>query len=347
MRAQIIRSFGAPDVFESVDLPDPVPGPGEVVVQIAAASVNPVDVKIRSIGPPIAPELPAVLGCDFAGTVETVGPDVVGFAPGDRVFGCAGGVRGVRSGAYAERIVADAALVAHVPAGVTLHDAAALPLVVITAREGLDRTGLAAGETVLVRGGSGGVGHVVVQLAKARGARVVATASSAAKADRVRALGADAVVLHREEPVEAYVDRITAGRGFDVVFDATGGDDLEPAFRAAGLNGRVAAIVSMFPADLTTMHAKGLSLHVVFMLIPMLHGVGRAAHGAILRDAAALLAQGSLRPLIDGVYPLDRIADAHRRLESGGAAGKILIGIGDGVPASGSALVAVAVGGPS
>jgi len=172
MRAQIIDAFGEPDVFRMATLPDPQPGPGEVVVALAATTVNPVDYKIRRHGPSIAPALPAVLGCDVAGTVVAVGADVTAFKVGDEVYGCAGGVAGVSGGSYAEHIAADARLLARKPATLSLREAAALPLVTITAWEGLDRAGVGAGTTVLIHGGAGGVGHVAIQLAKARGATV-------------------------------------------------------------------------------------------------------------------------------------------------------------------------------
>lgn len=326
MRAQIIRSFGEVDVFEAAQRPDPVPAAGEVLVRTAAASLNPVDWKLRRHGPEIAPELPAVLGCDVAGIVVEVGSEVKGFAPGDAVYGCAGGVRGVSGGAYAEMIAADARLLAPAPASIPLRDAAALPLVVITAWEGLERAGVGAGTNVLVHGGAGGVGHVAVQLANARGARVTATVSNPEKAAIASALGADEVVNYRDESVADYVGRLTNGRGFDVVFDTTGGSDLAISFEAARLNGQVVTIVSTYDADLTPMHNKGLSLHVVFMLIPMLHDIGREAHGAILREAARLVDAGRLRPLIDPQrFALADVSAAHAKLEAGRALGKIVL----------------------
>ncbi len=329
MHAQIIRSFGDAGVFERATLPDPVPLAGQVLVRQEATSVNPVDYKIRRFGPPIAPELPAILGCDVSGRVVALGEGVTRFKVGDAVYGCAGGVRGV-GGAYADLIAADARLLARRPAGLDAREAAALPLVTITAWEGLDRAGVAPGQSVLVHGGAGGVGHVAIQLAKARGARVFATVSSGEKAGIARELGADVTINYREVAVDDYVAQHTGGRGFDVVFDTTGGSDIATSFAAAKLNGQVVTIVSQYEADLSLMHVKGLSLHVVFMLIPMLHDIGREAHGALLDQAARLVEQGRLRPLIDARrFSLEDVAEAHHHAESGRAIGKVVIDIGN------------------
>ena len=245
MQAQIIHTWGGAERFEAATLPDPTPGPGEVLVQVAATSVNPADYKLRQAGPPIAPALPAVLGCDVAGRVLAVGDGVAGFAEGDEVYGCVGGVRGM-PGCYAEMIAADARLLAPKPAALTLRESAALPLVTITAWEGLARAGVRAGQTVLVHGGAGGVGHVAIQLAKARGAEVATTVSSGEKAALARSLGADHTIDYRAEPVDAYVARLTGGKGFDVIYDATGGSDIAASFQAARLNGEVVTIVSQY-----------------------------------------------------------------------------------------------------
>ena len=331
MQAQIIHAWGGAEQFESATLPDPVPGPGAVLVRTAATSVNPADYKLRSFGPPIAPELPAVLGCDAAGRVAAVGEGVEGFAEGDEVYGCVGGVRGM-PGCYAELIAADARLLAPKPAALSLREAAALPLVTITAWEGLARAGVREGQSVLVHGGAGGVGHVAIQLAKARGAEVSTTVSSEEKAALARSLGADHTIDYRSESVDAYVARLAGGTGFDVVYDATGGSDIAASFQAARVNGQVVTIVSQYEADLAPMHIKGLTLHVVFMLIPMLHDTGRAEHGRILREAAALAEAGRLRPHLDPErFALAATADAHRHLEGGHAVGKVVIDVEAGL----------------
>lgn len=328
MRAMILPAFGGgPDSFQSVNLADPAPAAGEVLVRVVAASVNPVDAKIRKNGGVAAPALPALLGCDVAGEVIAVGPGVDGFAVGDRVYGCVGGVRG-SAGTYAERVVADARLLAHAPDRLPLRDAAALPLVAITAWEALDRLGVGKGTHLLVHGGTGGVGHVAIQLAKARGARVATTISSEKKAKIVRDFGADEIIDYRSETVADYVGRWTGNRGFDAVFDATGGKDLATSFAAAKVSGQVAVIVASYSADLTPMHVKGLSLHAVFMLIPLLQNMGREAHGNILTEVAKLVDKGRLNPLIDAErFSLKDVGKAHAKLESGKALGKLVIDV--------------------
>lgn len=328
MRAQTITDFGGPEVFQLAEVADPPqPGPGQVLVKIAAASVNPVDTKLRGGGRDIAPAMPAVLGCDCAGWVEAVGPQVTRFQAGDAVYGCVGGVKG-HGGTYADYILADARLLAPKPAALDMREAAALPLVTITAAEGLERAGLQETQTVLIRGGAGGVGHVAIQLAKARGAVVAATVSTAQKAELATALGADAAPNYTEESTEAIVARLAGGKGFDVVFDATGGQDLPGALAFARPNGQVATVVTAFTADLSLAHAKGLSIHAVFMLLPMLTGEGKDAHTRILEQARALADQGRLRPRLDpNRFTLDTVPEAHRHLESGRAIGKIVVDV--------------------
>ena len=328
MKAMVLMRFGGPEGFEAREVPDPVARAGEVVVRVAATSVNPVDVKIRRGGGPIAPELPGILGMDVAGVVEAVGEGVSAFRVGDEVYGCAGGLRGI-PGALAERMAADVRLLASKPAGLDFRQAAALPLVAITAWEGLyDKARVAEGEWVLVYGGTGGVGHVAVQLAKARGARVVATASSEEKARMARDLGADEVADYRRESPAEMVESRTGGEGFDVVFDSVGGDNLNRAIEAAGLGGRVVSIVARQSYDLGPAMSKDLSLHLVLMLVPMIHGRGREHHGEILRGIGDLVAAGRLRPLLDPHrFALAEAAEAHRLLESGRAVGKVVVDI--------------------
>jgi len=219
MKAQIIKQFGDETVFEFTDIPDPSAKSHEVLVRLHATSVNPVDWKIRRNGLPISPELPAVLGCDISGTVIDVGNKVTNFSKGDEVFGCGGGVKGM-GGTYAELIAVDHRLLAKRPNSLNARQAAALPLVTITAWEGLIRSNLKKGDSILIHGGTGGVGHVAIQIAKSLGANVHTTVSSDAKAETALKLGADEAILYNKVTTEEYVNKYTRGKGFDVVFDA-------------------------------------------------------------------------------------------------------------------------------
>jgi alcohol dehydrogenase len=299
-----------------------------VVVRVAATSVNTVDTMIRQLGKdlPLSPDLPAVLGMDFAGTVEAVGEGVADFAPGDEVFGCAGGLADLQ-GALAEYMPADARLLAHKPKTLSMREAAALPLVGITAYEGLMRAGARADQKVLVHGGAGGVGHVAVQLAKHFGAEVYATASGGKHLGVIEQYGATAID-YRAEKVADYVEKHTGGAGFDVIFDSVGGANMTNSFEAAALNGNVASTVALVELDLTPAHFKGLSLHVVFMLIPMLYDHKRDEQGAILAKLAEIVDAGALRPLLDEEgFGLEDVGKAYDRLTSGHATGKVVVEI--------------------
>ena len=326
MRAQVIREFGVPDVFEWLEKPTPEPGIGQVLLKVHAVSVNPVDIKIRNGDAPLGPPMPATLGCDVAGVVEAVGPGGGRFRVGDQVFGCVGGV-GAHPGTYATHVVADARLLALMPEGASFREAAALPLVTITAAEGLDdKARVQPGQHVLVFGGTGGVGHVAVQWAAARGAVVHTTASSQSKAEIARGLGAAEVHDHRAVEAEAWAALAPGGKGYDVVFDTVGGANLDVAFQAARLNGVVISTSTVGPSDLTPVHLKSLTLSTVFMLIPLLHGHGLDRHGQILDEAAHLFERRLLRPLIDPQhFALDGISTAHEFLESGRAVGKVVV----------------------
>ena len=326
MRAWVINEHGGPEVFEQVQVPVPEPGPGEVRIKVAATSVNPVDYKIRSgAAEALCPPKPAQLHGDVSGYIDLVGPGVEGWGVGDPVFGCIGGCGQVQ-GALADYAIADASLIARTPNGLVLPNSAALPLVTITAWEGLDKIGDLSGKHLLVHGGTGGVGHLVVQLAKARGARVSATVGSEEKAAIARQLGADETINYRDESVEQYVQRLTGGAGFDAVFDTVGGANISNSINAAKLNGDVACIQGRAEVDGGLLHIRGCSLHLVFMLIPLLHGIERERHGRILSEAQQLVDAGKLKPLIDDKgFTFDQIAEAHAHAESGSPTGKVLV----------------------
>ena len=326
MKAMIINAYGGDAVFEAAEVEKPGVKAGQVLIKIAASSVNTVDTMIRKMGKelPLSPDTPAILGMDFAGTVEAVGDGVEGYSAGDEVYGCAGGLADL-PGTLAEYISADSNLIAHKPKNLSMREAAALPLVAITAYEGLMRAGLKEGQRVLVHGGSGGVGHVALQLAKHFGADVYATGGGEKQRALIAQLGATAI-NYKTEPVEQYVAEHTGGAGFDLVFDSVGGANMANSFEAAALNGQIASTVSLCELDLSVAHFKGLSLHVVFMLIPMLHHHQREAHAEILRNLTQIVESGGLKPLLDGTrYSLEEVGQAHARLESGQAMGKVVV----------------------
>lgn len=325
MKAIIIEEFGTADVMQLREIANPSVEAGQVLVSVAASSVNTADAKGRELGHALdfVSPLPAPVGMDFAGTVVAVGDGVEGFTQGDEVYGCAGGVVG-HGGALAELIAADARLIAAKPANLSMVETAALPLVAITAYEALvDRMNVRPGHRVLVHGGAGGVGHVAVQIAASLGARVYATGSTG-QLDTIATLGAEPID-YTKEPVADYVERLTDGTGFDAVFDTVGSQNIATSFAAARLNGQVATTVSLCELDLTLAHVRGLSLHVIYMLLPMIHGSGRERHAEILREVARIAEAGQLKPIVDSTYPLADADQAHRRLESGDATGKVVV----------------------
>lgn len=330
MKAMRLNRLGEGEPFELFDKPDADPGPGQVAIRVHATSINPVDAGIRSGASKIAPEDPIVLGCDVAGVVMATGPGVTRFSVGDEVYGCAGGVKG-HDGAYSQRMIADERLLGTKPASLSFREAAALPLVSITAWEALvDRAQVRPGETVLVHGGTGGVGHVGVQIAKSMGAIVHTTVPTPERAEIAKSLGADKTILYREQSVAEYVGELTNGRGYDVVFDTVGGPNIALSIEALAINGRCATIVSIgAQPDLTGLHMKNASLLVVFMLIPMLTGQGLERHGTIMERVSALADHGRIKPLLDDSRcTLAELEAAHEQLTSGRAVGKVVVDIG-------------------
>lgn len=309
-----------------VHLARPVAGPGEVLVRILAAGLNPLDTKIRAgqAGHARQPA-PAVLGIDMSGTVEAVGDGVEGFAPGDAVYGMTGGVGGVQ-GSMAEFASVDARLLALAPSLIPLADSAAIPLGFITAWEGLvDRANVQAGQSVLVHGGAGGVGSMAVQLAVARGARVVAT-GSAAQLAAITAMGATAVDRHASD-IDTIVRDHTHGDGFDVVYDTLGGATLDASFVAARrYGGHVVSSLGWGTHALAPLSFRAATYSGVFTLMPLLTGEGREAHGRILAEATRLADAGKLLPVLSAQR--FRLADGNDALdlvESGRSAGKVIV----------------------
>lgn len=326
MKAMIISEYGENAMFESKEVDKSNLNNGQVLVKISASSVNTVDTMIRKMGTdlPFSPSTPAILGMDFSGTIEEIGTDVSGFSIGDEVYGCSGGL-GDLQGTLAEYITADSKLIARKPRNLTMKEAASLPLVGITAYEGLIRANIQSGQKVLVHGGTGGVGHIAVQIAKHFGADVYTTVGGEKQMDIVKNFGAEPI-NYKTEQVKDYVNKHTNGIGFDIVFDSVGGENMLKSFEAAALNGQVATTVSLCSLDLSTMHFKGLSLHVVFMLIPMIHNFKREQHGEILRNITKIAEAGDLKPLLDEKqFSLENVGDAYARLESRNAIGKVVV----------------------
>lgn len=329
MKAILLDAYGPEYAFVEREIDTPKPGPGEVLIKVAGSNFNPIDNKIVTLGDYLsfAPKLPAVLGMDVSGEVVEVGKNVSRFRVGDRVMGCAGGLADL-PGALAEYMVADQRLLAPAPACMDLVEAACLPLVSITAWLGLfDKASVSRGQTLLVHGGAGGVGHMAVQLGVHVGAEVFATVSSPEKGSVVEALGG-VPVYYRDMRVEEYVEAFTGGKGFDVVFDTVGGLVLDQSFAASRTGGQVVSTVTRASHDLSLMHSKSLSLHVVFMLLPMLTGEGRELHGEILSNISELVDEDALAVLLDKrTFDYRDVASAHKYWESGRATGKISISL--------------------
>ncbi|WP_172125180.1 zinc-dependent alcohol dehydrogenase family protein [Devosia sp. 919] len=316
MKAMVLKSFGGPDSFELRHLPKPVPLAGQVLVRVHATSINPLDYQVRRGDYRDLVQLPTITGHDVSGVIEEIGPGVAAFSAGDEVWYTPAIFGG--PGSYAEYHVADAGIVGKKPASLSHLEAASLTLVGGTAWEALFvRAALRVGETVLVHGGAGGVGHVAIQLAKAMGARVLTTVRQE-NAEFARSLGADMIIDYEQESYVDTIMRETGGRGVDVVFDTIGGNTLSRSPDTLAQLGRVVTIVDIAqPQNLVQAWGKNASYHFVFT---------RQNRGK-LDELSALIERGQLRPHIGAVYALADIPLAHDRLETphNGIRGKIAI----------------------
>jgi NADPH:quinone reductase len=321
MKAYIVETPNGP--FREIELATPKPSSDQVLIKISASGINPLDTKIRAgQGGHAKQQLPAVLGLDMAGIVAAVGSDVSAFKPGDEVYGMVGGVAGL-PGTLAEYIIADAALLAHKPRTLTMRQAAALPLVTITAWEGLvDRAQIHASQTVLIHAGAGGVGYSAIQLALARGAKVFSTVS-ADKREIIEALGATAI--DRNASVADYVDQYTDGEGFDIVYDTLGGPILDASFLAVKrYTGHVVSCLGWGTHVLAPLSFRAATYSGVFTLLPLLSGKGRANHGHILEEAATLANANRLKPLLAEQNFGTDIASAYEAVANG-SKGKVVL----------------------
>ncbi|TCL62710.1 zinc-dependent alcohol dehydrogenase family protein [Rhizobium sp. BK251] len=331
MKAVIAAEQGSPDILHVVDLPKPEPGAGQVLVRIRATSVNPIDTKVRKAELPMTPaSFPAVLGSDFSGTVEAVGPGVTRFAPTDEVFGFAGGFRGPDGdipGALAEFAVFDADLIAKMPKNVDFRTAAALPLTATTAWTALfEKVTITPTTRVLITGGAGGVGYMAVQLAHAAGADVIAVTRSTLSAEVAISAGARACVDLTGVTPQEIVEKHTDGHGFDVIFDTVGGTALDAAFQMVKPTGDIVTVVGAASHNLAPLYLKGANLHMVLVLAPIMFGVSRPQQGRTLERISRLVEDGKLSPRLDPQrFALTETANAHRKLEAGEANGKLII----------------------
>ncbi|MFF3523654.1 NADP-dependent oxidoreductase [Streptomyces albidoflavus] len=307
MRAIIQESYGGPEVLHETRVPRPEPGPGEILVAVRAAGVNPTDWKHRAQAG-FVDRLPLVLGWDVSGVVEAVGYGVTLFAPGEEVFGMLPYPHG--SGSHAEYVVGPARAFTRKPTVIDHVQAGALPLVSLTAYQALiDTAGIGPGQRVLIHAAAGGVGHVAVQIAKAHGAYVIGTAS-APKHDLLRELGADEVVDYRTTDVAEAVD------GVDMVLDPLGG---ETRARSVGLlrpGGTLVSLLSGGSAE-EAAHAAERGVRTATMLVEADH--------AGMNAVADLIAAGALRPRVEATFPLAEAAAAHRLGETGRTTGKIVL----------------------
>lgn len=340
MKAVAIRAHGGPEAVSLEELPDPEPGPGEVLVAVKAAALNHLDLWVRKGWPGLKLAFPHVLGSDIAGVVEEVGPGVEGISKGDEVvlnpgFGCGRCERCLSgaenlcrryailgehvSGGQAERIAVAARQVLPKPARLSFEEAAAAPLVFLTAWHALVRRAkVRPGETVLVHAAGSGVGSAAVQIAKLHGARVVATAGSDAKLEKARALGADETVNYETGDFVQEVRRLTDRRGVDVVFEHVGKRTWEGSILSAALGGRIVTVGATTGYDPTTDLR-----HVFYRQISVL-GSTMGTAGDLL-EVMRFVAEGKLRPVVDRVMPLAEARVAQGLLADRAQFGKIVL----------------------
>lgn len=326
MQALVLNHYNGP--LELSEIPRPRPAEGQVLVRVAASGLNPLDTKIRSGNAAHAKHsVPLVLGIDLAGVVEEIGQGVTAFRVSDEVYGMTGGVGGIQ-GSLAQYAAVDADLLALKPSTLTMREAAALPLAFITSYSGIvDRGHLQAGQTVLVQGGAGGVGHISVQLAGSIGAVIWATASERDQ-EIISRLGATPID-YLAQSVEQYVTSCTQGEGFDLVVDTVGGATLDACFAAVKHFGHVVSALGWGTHVLAPLSFREATYSGVFTLHPLLTGKDRAHHGKVLREATRLAEAGGLRPLMDTRrFDLNSAELAFQALTNRTAQGKIVVEIG-------------------
>ena len=310
MRAVAVREWGGPERLEVLDVEKPPVAPDGILVRVHAAGLNPVDHKVREgkLADKFPFRFPVILGWDVAGTVEAVGPAVTWFKPGDPVYGY-NRRHELSLGTYAEYTTGPEGYFAHMPRELSFEEAAAIPLAALTAHQAIERVGLRGGETLFVPGGAGGVGHFAIQLARERGARVIATASPA-NHDFLRELGAEPVD-YTSEDVPARVRELATDDGPDAALDIWGGESREQVLATLRRGGRLVSLATPPPEN-----RDGFEIHYIFVR-PSGYDLGE--------HITPLVHEGRLRPHVDEVYPLERAAEAHERLEAGHVRGKLVL----------------------
>ncbi|HEX5513980.1 MAG TPA: zinc-dependent alcohol dehydrogenase family protein [Gammaproteobacteria bacterium] len=318
MRAMVISRFGGPEVFAVRDVGQPRCGASEVLVRVVCSGTNPVEAKLRQDGSWAGLTPPLVLGYDVSGVVEAVGEDVSEFKPGDQVY-YTPEIFGNLLGSYAEYNVAPARIIAPKPRNLSHEQAAAVPLAGGTAWEAIvRRLRVRPGETVLIHGGAGGVGSFAVQIAKAAGARVLASAGTGNQ-DVLRQLGADvAIDYSKEDPIDAAL-RATEQAGVDAVFSTVAGTAIGDSISAAKPFGRLATVLAP-GGDLSGLYPKNLTLYGIFL----------TRESERLHEMTRLIEQGGMQPLVERVLPLEQVRQAHERLDSGHGTGKIVLRVSEG-----------------
>lgn len=329
MKAILLRHPGPASALEPSDVPTPqLTRPDEVLIELKAAGVNPIDTKLRQRGTFYPELIPAILGCDGAGIIREVGLDVTQWCVGDEVIFCQGGL-GKRPGTYAEYAVVPSYCLARKPQPVSFLQAAALPLVTITAWEALyDQAQIQPGQKVLIHAGAGGVGHIAIQLAKLRNAQVATTVSSERKGEFVNKLGADLVLNYREPDWQAKLWAWTGGEGVAVGFDTVGGVTFSETFALVKPYGTVVTLLEPgLETNWKLARRKNLKISFTLMLTPELDNLKPAqVHQAkIIQQAIDWVLSGQLQIEVGKTFPLGAAADAHQFLESKQGLGKVVL----------------------
>lgn len=324
MKAQVLEQFGKPLLLKEIEKPEPQDH--EVLIKIKASGLNPLDLKIKNGQAAHAKAiLPMVLGLDMAGIIEKTGKNVHNFKAGDEVFGLVGGVSNLQ-GALAEYIAVDADLLALKPKNISFREAAAAPLIFVTAWEALvDKINVQPNQTILIHGGAGGVGHVALQIALVKGAKVYTTVQSK-HYEHIKRYGAEPID-YTTSPVEEYTQFYTDGIGFDAILDTIGGSVLDDSFKAIKrYSGHVASILGWGTHSLAPLSFLSGTYSGVFTLYPLLSGKNRKHIGQILYKAKELFEEGKLKIMLHHKhYDLEQSNEAYTILEGNNSSGKIVI----------------------